>query len=103
MTRIHQRLLANPHLARTLSFLAVLIAVGFAVLTVVLYYDGKAGSSSNELHRLQAAFCGTPGDPGLLPVIASAPLTSKTTELGRKLVSGSERAAAVIQCTRRLP
>jgi hypothetical protein len=112
MTRLHRRLLAKPNRAHTLAFASLLIAATFAVLTVVLYYNataqlsrqeaaqakGQAAVNKAELHRLQAAFCGTSEVPGLLPVIASAPITPQTTQLGRSLIDGSKRAIAAIEC-----
>lgn len=99
MTPLQERLkLDKPNRAHTMAFIALFVGFGCIALTIGLYYQGKSADSSKELHRLQTAFCGTPGDPGLLPLVASEPVTPQTTALGRGLVSGSQRAQIVIQC-----
>lgn len=112
MILIRRRLLANPSLTHTLAFAALLVAVGSLIWTIVSHYDEtarisqhdaaqakvQAAASTAELKRLQDAFCGTLASPGLLPVIASAPITAMTTPLGRKLIAESQRASRVIHC-----
>jgi hypothetical protein len=112
MTPITERLTANPRWTHRLAWAAFALALAGFVYTGVAHYTesnritqqdarqakAQAAASAAELRRLQAAFCGTAGDPGLLPTIATAPTSVSTSPLGHALVVGSQRAVAVIQC-----
>lgn len=92
--------------AFNVAAIGILSVVVIAALIIALIAQGQSASvakkqaseSNSELHRLQDAFCGTYEHPGLLPVIASAPITAQTSVLGHELVVGSQRASGVIHC-----
>ena len=111
MSPLSRKIKERPNLAYELAIVIFIVASLLITATVGLYYNNKntvnsaiskeAHDNKAEIILLKDAFCGKlndPHNPGLLPLIANAPINSKTTALGHQLVSGAAHAATIIQC-----